>query len=232
MDIDQLHCSSSDPSSEVLSADAPTEGLLTTASYSSGHPSQKLLNNEPSSAHDSSDVDMPDFRPPQQTTKPCDFLGPTAIREPFPTIGQTYMLREPRTGCLLGHTKRRFFLVSPSYNPTSSLGINWRWTFEEIAGDKAMLRLKSPWLEDDGNRWILLDVRRLNPDGKVVVSVDREMKRDVILGKVALRQTSVYKGGKRRRDGLGRVVAELARGHLALDEGGEAIGWEFIRVSG
>lgn len=184
------------------------------------------------SAHDSTDIEMPDCPPPApKAQSPSDFLGPKVVPDTFPALGQTYLLRVPTTGCILGHTKRRFFLISSSHNPEESPHISWKWTFEDIAGDETMIRLKSPWLEDNGTRWILLDVK-LNPDGKVVVSVDWEMRRDPVLDKIKFKETCLSKGGKRLGDDQVGLVAEVKRGCLAFEKRGEAIGWEFIRVPG
>ncbi|KAK4170832.1 hypothetical protein QBC36DRAFT_112303 [Triangularia setosa] len=216
---------------DKINTETEIASLFTNVSTVSGPSSQKISDNNREPAQDSTDIDMPNCPPPPKKTSPREFLGPKAICEPFPKVGQTYMLREPRTGCLLGHTKRKFFLISPSHNPLDSPDINWKWDFEDIVGDNTMLRLQSPWLEEDGTRWILLDVRRLSTDGKVVVSVDAEIKRNVVSDKITLKQAYVYEGGKRRLDGPVRLVAELIRGQLALNEGGEAIGWEFVRVT-
>ncbi|KAK0666952.1 hypothetical protein QBC41DRAFT_357699 [Cercophora samala] len=182
-------------------------------------------------AQELTDVDMPDCPPALKPQHPIDFLDSTVICDPFPVIGQTYMLRDPTTGHVLGHHKRRFFLIPPSYSPTESPVIYWRWAFEDIAGDETMLRLKSPWSEGDGTRWILLYARRLDPDGKVVVSVEGEIKRNAASNKVTFKETCAYEGGKKRRDGTMTLVAELQRGNLASDKEGEAIEWELIRVS-
>lgn len=81
------------------------------------------------------------------------------------------------------------------YNLEELLYISWKWIFEDIVGDEIMIWFKSLWLEGNGICWILLDVK-FNFDGKVVVLVDWEMRRDFVLDKIKFKEMCFFKGGK------------------------------------
>ncbi|KAK4203161.1 hypothetical protein QBC40DRAFT_318529 [Triangularia verruculosa] len=223
-DTDQAGAPGSDPISTVLSTTDATENAATSPdpSVAGGASSHKA------SADKSPDVNIPESASTTPAQTPRELLGPHATQDPFPMEGKTYALKDPKRGGILAHTKRKFFLVSPADSLEDD--VHWQWSFKDITGDGSMMRLMSPWLEAGGSRWILLDVTRRSADGKVVVSVDMDMKWPAGQKQPTFKNAYIDEDWKQQRDGPIKILEEAQWGNFAVRELGKAIGWEFIRV--